>query len=75
QIIKKWMKFFVANIRNRQLINYLPQYILLTKFIESIKYDTTPPVTQEEGRKTVRLLEYIEESLNKNEPIKVCNDI
>ncbi|MCW4007340.1 MAG: Gfo/Idh/MocA family oxidoreductase [Candidatus Bathyarchaeota archaeon] len=75
QIIKKWMKFFVANIRNRKLINYLPQYILLTKFIESIKNDITPPVTPEEGRKTVRLLEYIEESLNKNEPIKVCNDI
>lgn len=75
QIMKKWMKSFITNIHNRKLKNCAPQYILLTKFIESIKNDTDPPVTPEEGRKTVRLLEYIEESLNKNEPIIVRNDL
>jgi predicted dehydrogenase len=74
-ITKKWTKFFINNIRNRKLLNCLPQYILLNKFIESIKNDTDPPVTPEDGKKTVRLLEYIEESLNKNEPIKVENDL
>jgi len=75
QIIKKWTKFFITNIRNHKLKNCVPQYLLLTKFTESIKNDTDPPVTPEQGRKTVRLLEYIEESLNKNEPIKVHDDL
>ena len=75
QTVKKWTKFFLTNIRNRKLTNCVPQYTLITKFIESIKNDTDPPVTPEDGRKTVRLLEYIEESLNKNEPVKVNNDL
>jgi predicted dehydrogenase len=75
QTIRKWTKFFIVNIRNRKLKNCIPQYILITKFIESIKNETDPPVTPEDGRKAVRLLEYIEESLNKNEPIKVKNDL
>ena len=75
QIIKKWAKFFLTNIRNRRLIGCVPQYILITKFMESLKNNTEPPVTPEDGRKTVRLLEYIEESLNKNEPVKVQSDL
>jgi len=75
QIIEKWAKFFLANVRNRKLTNCVPQYTLITKFIESIKNNTDIPVTSEDGRKTVRLLEYIEESLNKNEPVKVNNDL
>jgi len=75
QTIKKWTKFFLTNIRNRRVINCVPQYILITKFIESIRSDTDTPVTPEDGRKTVRLLEYIEESLNKNEPVKVNSDL
>jgi predicted dehydrogenase len=75
QIIKKWTKFFLTNIRNCKITNCLPQYILITKFIESIKNDTNPPVTPQDGRKTVRLLECIEESLNKNQPIKVRDDL
>jgi predicted dehydrogenase len=73
QIIKKWSKFFITNIHNRKITNCIPQYILITKFIESIKNDTDPPVTPEDGRRTVKLLEYIEESLNKNQPVKVEN--
>jgi len=75
QTIKKWTKFLITNIRNRKLKNCVPQYILITKFMKSIKNDTDPPVTPEDGRKTVKLLEHIEESLNKNQPIKAENDI
>lgn len=71
RILKKWAKSFLTNIRYRKLTNSVPQYILITKFIESIKKDTNPPVTPEDGRKTVRLLEQIEESLNKSEPVMV----
>ena len=71
QIVKKWAKFLINNLRNYRLLNCLPQYILITQFMESVKNDTDPPVIPEDGRRTVRLLEYIEESLNKNEPIQV----
>jgi predicted dehydrogenase len=74
QIIKKWTKFFLTNISNRKLKDCLSQYILFMKFIESIKSDKEPPVTLEDGRKTVRLLETIEKSLSKNEPVKVDSD-
>jgi hypothetical protein len=43
--------------------------------MESIKNDTDSVVTLEDGRRTVRLLEYIEESLNRNVPITVRNDL
>jgi predicted dehydrogenase len=74
-IVRKWLKFFIDDLRNYRLQNCLPQYILINKFIDSIKNDTDPPVTPQDGRKTVRLLEYIEESLNRNEPINVKNDL
>lgn len=74
-INKKWIKFLTNNLRNHRLLNCLPQHILITKFMESIKDETDPPVTPEDGRRTVRLLEYIEESLNKNEPLKVKDDL
>jgi predicted dehydrogenase len=73
QIIKKWTKSFLTNISNRKFKDCVSQYVLLTKFIESIKNDNDPPVTPQEGRRTVRLLEYIEKSLNKNKPINVIN--
>ncbi|MDI6847907.1 MAG: hypothetical protein QMD23_07285 [Candidatus Bathyarchaeia archaeon] len=75
QIMKKWAKFFLTNIRNRRLTNCVPQYILLNKFIEAIKKRHRPANNTRKGRKTVRLLEYIEESLNKNEPIIVGHDL
>jgi len=34
--------------------------------MESLKNDSPPPVTPEEGKNTIKLLECIEESLNKN---------
>jgi predicted dehydrogenase len=71
QIIKKWIKFLLADIRNRKIMYCLPHYILLTKYLESIKNDTDPPVTPEEGRNSIVLLECIEQSLNKNQPVKM----
>lgn len=74
-ITKKWTKFFANNIRNHHIRNCLPQYILISKFMNTLKSGLDPPVTPQDGRKTVRLLEYIEESLRKNEPVKVGNDL
>jgi len=74
-IIKKWVKFLLDNLRNWKMRYSLPQYILINKFIDSIKNDLDPPVTPQDGKRTVRLLEYIENALNKNSPIKVENDL
>lgn len=68
---KKWIKSLINNLRDRRLSTCLHQYILINKYIDAIKNDTDPPVTPEDGRKTVRLLECIDESLNKNQPVKM----
>ena len=68
---KKWTEFMSDVINYRSVMAFLPQYILINKYIESLKNDSEPPVTPEEGRKTIRLLEYIEESLKKNQPINM----
>jgi predicted dehydrogenase len=74
-ITKKWIKFLTNNLQNYHIRECLPQYILINKFMDSIKNDLDPPVTPQDGRRTVRLLEYIEESLKRNEPVKVRNDL
>lgn len=45
------------------------------QFVESVKNYTDLVVTLEDWRKTPRFLEYIGESLNRNEPITVRNDL
>ena len=72
-VTKKWIKSLLNNLRHRHVLACLHQYILINKYINSIKNDLDPPVKPEDGRKTVRLLECIEQSLNKNQPIKVKN--
>lgn len=70
-VIGKWTKFLLECLHYRHILNCVPQYILIMKYIESIKKDTDPPVTAQDGRKTVHLLECIEESLDKNKPVEV----
>lgn len=74
-ITKKWIKFLTNNLRNYNMRECLPQHILINKFMDSIRNDSDPPVTPQDGRRTVRLLEYIEESLKRNEPVKVGEDL
>ena len=68
-VIKKWAKFELNCIRYRNVMQGLPQYILISKYIASIKQDLDPPVKPEDGRNSILLLECIEQSLNKNQPI------
>jgi len=71
RITQKWIKPLFKNLKYRHVLTCMPQYILFNKYIHSIKNNLESPVTPEDGRKTVRLLEYIQESLDKNQPIKV----
>jgi UDP-N-acetyl-2-amino-2-deoxyglucuronate dehydrogenase len=71
RIVKKWTKSVMENLRNRELSTCLHHYNLISRFIRSIRDDSDPPVKPEDGRKTVELLECIEGSLEKNQPVRI----
>jgi len=70
-ITKKWAKFGLDCLHYRHVLQGLPQYILINKYIDSIKNDLDPPVKPEDGRNSIALLECIEQSLNKNRPVEM----
>jgi len=72
-IIKKWIKSVVENVRKGDLLTCLYHYNLIGQFMQSLKDDSDPPVKPEDGRKTIKLLECIEESLNTKQPVKMKN--
>lgn len=71
EVTKKWAKFELNCIRYRHVLLGLPQYILINKYIDSIKKDLDPPVKPEDGRNSIALLESIEQSLDKNKPVQM----
>jgi len=66
RIFKKWIRYGLRYLRRGKI---LPTYLLIRSFIESIEKDLPPPVTPEDGKKTITLLESIVKSLNKSEPV------
>ena len=68
RILQKWIKFGVSYFRKRKL---LPMFNLISSYIESVKNDLPPPVTPEEGKNTINLLECIEKSLHEQRPILI----
>jgi predicted dehydrogenase len=66
RVLKKWIQPVFDGIREGKLLYCLPHLSLISGFIESLKNDSPLPVTPEEGKMAIRLLECIEESLNKN---------
>jgi predicted dehydrogenase len=73
--LKRWVGPIIEGIQKRELLTCLHHYNLITTFIESIKNDVDPPITPEDGRRAIHLLECIQESLNTNQPIKIKNDV
>ena len=69
--LKRWVGPIFNEIRMRELLGCLHHYKLITAFIASIKNDSDPPVTPEDGRRAIQLLECIQESLNTNSPVKI----
>ena len=65
RVFRKWMKFGMGRVR-KQLFGH---YDLISSYLESLKKDSPPPVTAEDGRNTIRLLECIEESLEEQRPV------
>jgi len=67
RLYRKWAKFTVDQIKKPQS-GHLD---LIASYIESIeKNSQAPPVTGKDGRNTVKLLECIGESLEKQKPVK-----
>lgn len=68
RILQKWFRFGVSYFRKRKL---LPTFNLINRYIESIKKDLPSPVTPEDGRNTINLLECIQKSLEEQKPIPI----
>jgi predicted dehydrogenase len=68
RILHKWARFGICYFKKRKL---LPAVNLISKFIESIEKDLPPPVSPEDGRKTINLLECIEKSLDEKLPMRI----
>ncbi|MEM2292926.1 MAG: Gfo/Idh/MocA family oxidoreductase [Candidatus Aenigmatarchaeota archaeon] len=67
-VSKKWLRLGIRYLRNRKI---LPTFNLIQRYIQAIKADLPPPVTPEDGRKTVALLEAIEKSLDTHSPVRI----
>ena len=67
--LQKWAKFGLNYIQKRKMI---PHFKLFTKYLESIEKDLPSPVTPEDGRKTIDLLEHIKRSLDEKTPIAIA---
>lgn len=64
--LQKWSKFVAAYFGKKKI---LPTFNLITTYIDCIKKDLPPPITPENGKATINLLESIETSLNERRPI------
>ncbi|MCR3906927.1 MAG: Gfo/Idh/MocA family oxidoreductase [Tenericutes bacterium] len=70
RILKKWSNFGLNYFQKRKMIPHLQ---LVGKYMESIKNDLPPPITPQDGKNTINLLECIEKSLNEKRPVSVIN--
>jgi hypothetical protein len=66
--VKRILKSFATR---DSLGYYIGHFHLINNYINSLKRGAHPPVSPEEGKRTVRLLECIQESLNTNKIVSV----
>jgi len=66
RLVTKWWKFAKDQVKKPQL----GHFDLIRSYVESLEKGSSPPVTGEDGRNAVRLLECIEESLKERKPVK-----
>lgn len=68
RVLRKWLQFGSNYIYHRKLF---PHKRLISGFIASIQNNLPSPITIEDGRNTIHLLECIEKSLIEKQPIRV----
>jgi predicted dehydrogenase len=66
RLFKKWMKFTKDQINKPKW----GHFELISKYVENLEKGVPSPVTGEDGRNAVRLLECIQESLKDRRPVK-----
>ncbi|MFX1537636.1 MAG: Gfo/Idh/MocA family protein [Promethearchaeota archaeon] len=66
RLLQKWTRFGVSYFRKRKL---LPTFNLISSYIKAIEGDLSPPVSMEDGRKTIKLLECIRQSLDEQKAV------
>ena len=70
RLLQKWTRFATCFLRGRKL---LPTLNLIQNYVDSIRKDLPSPVSPEDGKKTVDLLECIRESLDKKQPVMLSH--
>jgi len=70
RLLQKWAKFGICYFHKKKL---LPPFNLICNYIEAIKKDLPPPVSPQDGKNTINLLESIEKSLEEKRPISLNN--
>ncbi len=68
RLMKKWLRFGTSYFRKRKV---LPTLNLIHSYVGAIKNNRSPPVTPEDGRNTINLLECIERSLDEKRPVSL----
>jgi len=72
RLLQRWVKFDICFFRKRKL---LPTANLITSYLEAIRKDLPSPVTPEDGKRTIALLEAIEKSLNERKSARVFDGL
>jgi len=67
--LKKTLRYLIR--RKTPLGYYIGHFYLISSYIESLVNDSPPPVQPEDGKKAIKLLECIEESLNMHRVVEV----
>jgi predicted dehydrogenase len=65
RLFRKWMTFAVDQIKKPQL----GHFVLISSYVESLEKGSSPLVTGQDGRNTIKLLECIEESLKERRSV------
>ena len=65
RLFRKWMKFAKDQVKKPQW----GHFELISSYVESLEKGAPSPVTGEDGRNAIRLLECIEESLKERKPV------
>lgn len=68
--IKRIFRYF-ARSRHSHLDYFVGHFYLINKYMKSLKDGSLPPVQPEEGKRTIKLLECIEESLGKHQIVSM----
>lgn len=70
RLIQRWARFGLSYLHKGKL---LPTFNLIRSYIEAIQKDLPSPVTPEDGKKTINLLECIQKSLDDKRPVELSH--